>query len=428
MNTYLKEVSKELASKTNNKIINMDDVKNKAEEFMKKEIKASVLANHKYRIWQGEGKDKRWKTHLPPNHRILSKSTKEALEDAIVAYYLDSDVSKKTTLKTLYPEWLKQKELDSAKTTSIRRIDNDWNKYYKEEDIINVPIIQMTTLQINSWLHHIIKKNRLNKKQFYNMQIIIKQMLRYAYRTKLITENPFEEVEINKRLFEATPRKSAEFEVFKTNEEPLIKAESYRNYEEGDALALAIPLLFQTGLRVGELVALKTSDVVDGYLYISRMERKISTLKEDGTFTKYQYEVVNRVKSLAGIRKILLSPEAMDLIEKIKQANKENGLYDEDYLFLNKNGRIHARAIDYRLRKYCKNIDIPEKSLHKIRKTFISALLETQLSVEYVSKTVGHEHTGTTYDYYCFNRDTEDEIKKKFYQALSGTKWNQKIS
>ena len=66
------------------------------------------------------------------------------------------------------------------------------------------------------------------------------------------------------------------------------------------------------------------------------------------------------------------------------------------------------------LYRYCERIKIDKKSSHKIRKTFISKLLDGNLNINEVRKIAGHENEKTTLRNYCFNTldqyDTEEKI------------------
>ena len=45
-------------------------------------------------------------------------------------------------------------------------------------------------------------------------------------------------------------------------ERPLVEAEAWQEFDEkGCSTALAIPLAFQIGVRLGELIAIKSSDI-----------------------------------------------------------------------------------------------------------------------------------------------------------------------
>ena len=70
-------------------------------------------------------------------------------------------------------------------------------------------------------------------------------------------------------------------------------------FEENPVITddLAILLLFQTGMRIGELVALKWSDIEGNYIHVQRMERKESVINEDLSFGTHNRFVVNHVKT-----------------------------------------------------------------------------------------------------------------------------------
>lgn len=51
---------------------------------------------------------------------------------------------------------------------------------------------------------------------------------------------------------------------------------------QGSLAALSIVFAFQTGVRLGELVALRFSDIQGNYLHVQRMEVKYQEQTQDG--------------------------------------------------------------------------------------------------------------------------------------------------
>lgn len=420
-NDLTKDINQLLLLTQNENIIKIDDARNYFWK-MKKEL---ILKQHKYEIWQGSGKDKRWKTHLPPDNRIIARKTKESLEDAIVAYYTayledGKKSSKKRTLKTIYDEWLENKALITVSQNTVKRIDDDWKKYYLNNPIINIPLNELDYSQLTEWAYRMIKEYDLTKKQYYNMQIIMRQGLDYAVEKKYIQTNPFEKVKIkSNRIFRPVTKPKSDTQVFLVNEQPLIEQEAYQDYlKTGSALSLSIILAFQTGLRIGELVALKYSDIVGDYLYIVRMEVRNPTRNSDSTWTSERC-IVHHAKSEAGIRKVYLTAKAKEIIKLIKECNENNGFYDDDYMFLNENGRVHTSSLCWRLKKCCKHAKVTPKSMHKIRKTFISTLIDNDVNIDYIRELVGHKSEITTYNSYCFNRLSDKSTEMILEKALN---------
>lgn len=169
---------------------------------------------------------------------------------------------------------------------------------------------------------------------------------------------------------------------------------------------------------MGEIVALKESDIHGNYIHIQKMEVRTVEQMPDGTWSKQEFDVVDHAKSDAGEREVFLSRKAQDILKRIIETNMQHGYSDNGYLFLNENGRIHEKNVDYRIRKYCQHIGISEKSMHRIRKTYISTLIDGGLNINEIRKQAGHEDERTTYGNYCFNRLTDTQTENLMEKAL----------
>ena len=59
----------------------------------------------------------------------------------------------------------------------------------------------------------------------------------------------------------------------------------------------------------------------------------------------------------------------------------------------------------------CRKVGIPERSTHKIRKTYASMLLSSGIDEKLVTSQMGHTDISLTKEIYYYNRDS-DETKK----------------
>jgi len=408
--------------------MNIEDVQTKIEDMKTSQI----IEQHKNfsNIWQG--KNGRFYTHLPDEtkkegRRLIAKSRQEDVEKAIVSYYRsleDENSNAKITLKNFYPQWFAYKELHNDSTSGMRRINNEWLKYYLQDEIINVPLKKLTYVMLDEWAHRMVKEHNLTKKQYFNMSLIIRQALQYAVDCNILEVNPFEKVKINTKLFRIVKKKQDETQVFLIDEQPLIEAEAMKDFEEnGYPASLAVAFTFTLGARMGEVIALKWSDIneeLENHIHIQRMEVREHIQLPDGNWQSNGYSVVDHTKSDAGNRNTYLTSKALSILSKVKEWNQEHGYGDSEYVFLNKNGTpIHGRALDTRIRKYCNHIGISEKSMHKIRKTYISTLLDSNnVNINTIRSLVGHEDERTTLNSYCFNRKSDLQTQADIEKAL----------
>ena len=407
--------------------INLDDVLRQDEEMKKQEI----LKQHKYPISYGKG-DNRWHTYIPddtrPNGRkSVAKRKKEDLEEYLISFYSKLEKAKKEkpeTLATFYPVWLRRKNLETRQGDYIKRIDSAWRRFYAKDPIAEMPLAELTAGYLQDWCLKSIREWNLTKTQFYNMSIILRQGLQYAHDLQVIHSNPFEHVKVDSKLF-ARPRKKADREeVFLYDEQPKLEQAAYEDFKKTCCtFSLSIPLAFQLGIRVGECVALKFSDVDEtapNYIHVQRMEVDDYTLTDDSQVQSRGHKVVEHTKTEAGDREIYLTKKAREIIQTIHDFNKAHSLPTDGYIFVNENGNAHRSSMDYRLRKCCRMAGIPERSTHKLRKSYVSTLIDSgEINIKQIMRTVGHKSAKTTYGNYCFNRRGEAETQESFEKALS---------
>lgn len=399
----------------NQGIINIDDVRNE----MKKNYKAQLLKQHTYEIWQG--KDSRWRTYIPDStmnkgRKLIVKTDKEKLLDYIALYYDEQNKAneqKALSLEGLYPQWLNYKSLHTTASNYIRRIDNDWKTYYKDTDITKISITSLDKLTLDNWAHRLIQNYQMTKKQYYNSTIIMRQVLDYAVDSGIINVNPFSLVKVDgKRLFRKVKKKPDETQVFSKEDVNKISVMAWDDFYNNTRLKyrlapLAILFQFQTGLRIGELCAVRYEDIEKAdYIHIQRMYRKETN------------EIVEHTKTACGDRMVLLTSTAKKIIEATKNYQTESGGNSQNFIFSNDEAPCSIRSIENLYKKYCRQSDIIYKSSHKSRKTYISALIDGNVNLNTIREMVGHADERTTLNNYCFDRSTDLEKANLITNAL----------
>ncbi len=162
--------------------------------------------------------------------------------------------------------------------------------------------------------------------------------------------------------------------------------------------------VLQTGLRTGELIALRWSDI--------DFENK--TMKIERTM-EYRYSVgewrIGPPKSKSGFRTIPLTDEAIRILENQRAKNKKLKLVPiewNDIVFLCRNGTpVKNSTYDTGLFKYCDRVGIPRFSMHVLRHTFATRCIEAGMKPKTLQKILGHSNIGITMNLYV--HITEDE-------------------
>lgn len=381
-------------------------------EIMNKKLLNAVKELHKYAISQGTGNDKRFYTYIykPDGKRVpIRRKTEEEVLQALIKFY---SLEEKSTLTTLYDEWIIRYAKSHRKAPlSTKRVECLWEKFYNNTDIIDKDITKITPIELYDWALDVINQNKLTSKKYSNMALIMRQLFNLATLQGIIPQNTFTCFKLERGIYYSEERKKANEEIFSHEEQLKIEECSWNDFlNKGSSIPLAINLAFQTGLRVGELVALKSTDRVDGKLIIQRQEIVHLDFCEETKSSINRKPIISDDVKCNHTREIFLTDRANKLIDEIIETNHKNGLHDQDFLFLNKDGRIHARALDSRIRKYCRQSNISERSMHKIRKTNITTLLDSrQFTDSEVQEHAGHRYLSTTLNHYVKNRNYDSK-------------------
>lgn len=393
------------------------------------------LEMHIYDIWQSET-DKKWRTYLPDKlkgRKLVKRNTKDDIKDVIIKYY--KSVEEKTedrgniTLLEIFPEWIKFKSIHTESSSYIKRITADWKKYYeKQKEFINTPLRKFSKIYLDEWAHRMIKENEMTKKAYYNMSVILRQCIDYAVENEYLETNEFSKVKINSKLFRRSKKKTGETQVYTEDEEAKLIEDMIRRFRNNptNTSPLAVMFMFETGLRIGEACALKLEDINGDYISIQRQEVREFEWKDDYSMKFKEFKIVEYTKSEDGYRDVYLTKTARKIIEVCKGIN--NG--KTEFIFSNKNKRVNHYSIQAMIQRGCQYLEMMVKTAHKIRKTYISTLIDSGLNIDEIRRTVGHSDERTTYGNYCFNRKTQTETENIIEFALASKKvikGNQKL-
>jgi integrase len=195
-----------------------------------------------------------------------------------------------------------------------------------------------------------------------------------------------------------TPRQEISTEKYLEKDEVRKLVKQLNSYAKNQRKADMVEFMVLTGLRYGELIALREEDLYEGYIKVT------------GTidFRSGHYSEVIRTtpKTKAAYRNISLPNRGIEIIIKILQENyflKSNKSYiDRGYIFTNPKGM----PIDYRtfapaLKNAAKKAGISKPvTSHYLRHTHISFLAELNIPIKVVMERVGHTDASTTLQVY----------------------------
>ncbi len=187
------------------------------------------------------------------------------------------------------------------------------------------------------------KQKRLySSKSVHTASVVLKQFLRYAHRHRLIDHNPLESASTPKALTRKQPCPSPD-------QAEMMAAAMDTPYRE------AVLILFYTGMRVGELLALRWSDVLyrdskPMKIHIQRGGSAGTTKDKDTRLVPVHPRIVDVIKGLDRSHPTVMPPmrDRMILL-RVKRAAEEAGI----------EGRMTTHALRHGFASMAANSGIP---------------------------------------------------------------------
>lgn len=386
-----------LLEAVDNGIIQIDEITASVARMKRKQL----LSQHSHEIWQD--KNGMFLTYINDENgkrKIRRRKTRKELEDYLVELYKEKEET--VYLEDLFKAWSSEKlAYGEIQRQSYERYKDDYKRYFKKSlPICRKKVINITENDLEVFIRTTIKEQDLTRRAYSGLTILIKGMFKYAKKhgyTKISITQFMGDLDISRHVFKKVYHRK-EYETFSEDDTPKIRTYLYNH---ADIWNLGLTLMFQTGLRVGEAVALKPCDIGKNVLHISRTEYKYRD--ENG---KWTLAIKDHTKTDAGCRDVVLPPQAYDTLNKIRELNP-NG----EYLLMNNGKRIRGNTLNKRISDICDKLEIAHHSSHKIRKTYGTMLLDNNVDDSFVAEQMGHTDVATTRKlYYYSNRSAKTKL------------------
>lgn len=274
------------------------------------------------------------------------------------------------------------------------------------QEISEKKICDISVPELEEFIKLTIAKQELTAKAYSNMRTLVIGSFKYAKKmnyTTISISTFFGDLDLSKKAFS---KPLSGLQVFSEDEILSIInwLKEHPSVENWD-----IVLTFQTGLREAELSALSFSDVVGNKLHVHRQEIKY----KDYDTGKLTHEIVEYTKTDAGDRYIYLSPSAQETVRHIRELNPDN-----DLMMQVGKRKIYTNTFNDRLYKACDACGIPRRSMHKIRKTYGTILLDSGIEDSLVMEQMGHSDITTTRKYYYYSHKNDQHKAEQIAKAI----------
>lgn len=273
----------------------------------------------------------------------------------------------------------------------------------------NIPLSEVTQNMLQNNLLFKMKTDGYSYDSVKKTKGLVNALFSYAYDNRMIEENNIKNLIVPaKKLFD-----KGEIKFFDDDEIEIFKNEALKDKYSNGCLLIA---LIYTGLRGGELCALKKGDIdfTNKCIYVNKIVQRVCSY-DDNAQRVDSTQVIQKSTKTSDGRIVKLSKSAIDYLNLHFSRHPE--IVDDDYVVYSKISDIPApNSLRRQMSCVLDNTEIVGKrGLHTLRHTCASLMIRRGIDIRVVSEVLGHTDTAFTYRTYVH---VVDKQKQEAMEAL----------
>ena len=178
--------------------------------------------------------------------------------------------------------------------------------------------------------------------------------------------------------------------------------------EQNSLKSLGILICLNTGLRVGEVCALRWEniDFESKKIHIEKTIERIYSKEENKTIV-----IIDTPKSITSVRTIPINSKLYNILKQIRGKSKKT-----DFVLTGSSEHyVEPRNYQYHFKEILKRNKVKKYKFHTLRHTFATNCIEAGMDIKSLSEILGHADVSITLNIYVHS---SDKAKRKYLEKI----------
>lgn len=178
--------------------------------------------------------------------------------------------------------------------------------------------------------------------------------------------------------------------------------------EQNSLKSLGILICLNTGLRIGEVCALRWEniDFESKKIHIEKTIERIYSKEENKTMV-----IIDTPKSITSVRTIPINSKLYNILKQIRGKSKKT-----DFVLAGSSEHyVEPRNYQYHFKEILKRSKVKKYKFHTLRHTFATNCIEAGMDIKSLSEILGHADVSITLNIYVHS---SDKAKRKYLEKI----------
>lgn len=261
---------------------------------------------------------------------------------------------------------------------------------------------QITEPEVQEFVFQKLKEG-LSQKSIKDILIVLKMILKFGSKKGYLNYKPFD-------IQFPTVRNNQQLEVLSRADQKKIMNHIQDHFT---FRSLGVYLCLSTGLRIGEVCALRWEDidVVNGMVSINKTIQRIYSIENGVRKTEL---LIDSPKTKNSIREIPLSRDLLRILKPMKKV-----VNSSFFVLTNESKPTEPRTYRNYYKNLMKDLGIPHLKFHGLRHSFATRCIESKCDYKTVSALLGHSNISTTLNLYVHpNAEQKKKAINQMFRSL----------
>lgn len=306
--------------------------------------------------------------------KLLAAEVKEAAAPAFM------------TIQQLYDEYIAAKKSE-VRSSSLMKTKSILANHVLNTELSKIRLSKLSKKQLQDWKNDIAQKDIMVSTK-NNAFRELNALLNYAVKLDYISKNPLKDIGRFKDAYFTAPGDRIRYYTAEQFNRYITAARANRKYLTDYACYVFFYLAFYTGLRKGELNALKWSDKDGDVLHVRRSISQKAGYEETPPKNKSSY------------RDIRLPCGALKVLDEYRAVLRENVQYSEDLRLCGGVKPIPDTVLENHNKLYAELAGLPHIRIHDFRHSHATLLINSGVNIMEVARRLGHADVKMTWNTY----------------------------